>query len=134
LCNYFRNLSHALIVSARPDSAISVTVTCRKAAFPAIRERPLAWVEFDWFARRYFVVGAGGVGGVGLAWLAAVSTMIRALLYRQTYRQSIADCQSRTCPDRLTLAYCAACRFHGMRFATAPSLLPRMSLGYHNER
>jgi photosystem II stability/assembly factor-like uncharacterized protein len=25
-----------------------------------LRERPLAWVEFDWFARRYFVVGAGG--------------------------------------------------------------------------
>jgi len=30
-----------------------------------LRERPLAWVEFDLFARRYFVVGAGGgVGGV----------------------------------------------------------------------
>jgi len=29
-----------------------------------LRERPLAWVEFDWFARRYFVVGAGGGGGV----------------------------------------------------------------------
>jgi H+/gluconate symporter-like permease len=30
-----------------------------------LRERPLAWVEFVLFARRYFVVGAGGgVGGV----------------------------------------------------------------------
>jgi len=31
-----------------------------------LRERPLAWVEFVLFARRYFVVGAGGGGGVGL--------------------------------------------------------------------
>jgi hypothetical protein len=36
-------------------------------------------LEFDLFARRHFV-GAGGVGGVGLAWLAAVSTILRALL------------------------------------------------------
>jgi len=37
----------------------------KKTGFPTLRERPLAWVEFDLFDRRYFVVGAGGgVDGV----------------------------------------------------------------------
>jgi hypothetical protein len=59
--NFVLAARHGEILQKISGAAIQIT---KKAAFPTLRGRPLAWVEFDWFARRYFVVGAGG-GGVG---------------------------------------------------------------------
>jgi hypothetical protein len=44
-------------------------LTFKKSALMVARTK-LAWVEFDWFARRYFVVGVGGGFG-GVWWLAS---------------------------------------------------------------
>jgi hypothetical protein len=58
--NFVLAARHGEILQKISGAAIQIA---KKTAFPAIRERPLAWVEFVLFDRRYFVVGAGG-GGV----------------------------------------------------------------------